>query len=164
MIHNVQYGGRGDYRELKKASEIAQNANISIANAYQLKTGKTLEELLNMMGEETWLNSQQAVELGLADGVMFQENSETPKLVASTGGMLAQATLDKVRGLKDTNGKQSILEVSLSAEQIQSVVEDTIAKFKNEVIVDGKTLNQHIAEQEKESEESEVNGLKRFLF
>ncbi|EAE0244403.1 Clp protease ClpP, partial [Listeria monocytogenes] len=144
--------------------EIAQNANISIANAYQLKTGKTLEELLNMMGEETWLNSQQAVELGLADGVMFQENSETPKLVASTGGMLAQATLDKVRGLKDTNGKQSILEVSLSAEQIQSVVEDTIAKFKNEVIVDGKTLNQHIAEQEKESEESEVNGLKRFLF
>ncbi|EAG8786170.1 Clp protease ClpP, partial [Listeria monocytogenes] len=130
----------------------------------QLKTGKTLEELLNMMGEETWLNSQQAVELGLADGVMFQENSETPKLVASTGGMLAQATLDKVRGLKDTNGKQSILEVSLSAEQIQSVVEDTIAKFKNEVILDGKTLNQHIAEQEKESEESEVNGLKRFLF
>lgn len=116
------------------------------------------------MGEETWLNSQQAVELGLADGVMFQENSETPKLVASTGGMLAQATLDKVRGLKDTNGKQSILEVSLSAEQIQSVVEDTIAKFKNEVIVDGKTLNQHIAEQEKESEESEVNGLERFLF
>ncbi|EAC8109327.1 Clp protease ClpP, partial [Listeria monocytogenes] len=114
--------------------------------------------------EETWLNSQQAVELGLADGVMFQENSETPKLVASTGGMLAQATLDKVRGLKDTNGKQSILEVSLSAEQIQSVVEDTIAKFKNEVIVDGKTLNQHIAEQEKESEESEVNGLERFLF
>ncbi|EAH0028590.1 Clp protease ClpP, partial [Listeria monocytogenes] len=30
--------------------------------------------------------------------------------------------------------------------------------------LDGKTLNQHIAEQEKESEESEVNGLKRFLF
>ncbi len=54
---------------LKKASEIAQNANISIANAYQLKTGKTLEELLNMMGEETWLNPQQAVKLGLADGV-----------------------------------------------------------------------------------------------
>ncbi|WOS34050.1 ATP-dependent Clp protease proteolytic subunit [Listeria monocytogenes] len=146
---------------------MAQNANISIANAYQLKTGKTLEELLNMMGEETWLNSQQAVELGLADGVMFQENSETPKLVASTGGMLAQATLDKVRGLKDTNGTQSILEVSVSAEQIQSIVEDTIAKLKNEVILDGKTLNQHIAEQEKESEESEeseVNGLKRFLF
>lgn len=120
-----------------------------------------------MMGEETWLNSQQAVELGLADGVMFQENSETPKLVASTGGMLAQATLDKVRGLKDTNGTQSILEVSVSAEQIQSIVEDTIAKLKNEVILDGKTLNQHIAEQEKESEESEeseVNGLKRFLF
>ncbi|WOX33741.1 hypothetical protein R5O32_15545 [Listeria monocytogenes] len=123
--------------------------------------------MLNMMGEETWLNSQQAVELGLADGVMFQENSETPKLVASTGGMLAQATLDKVRGLKDTNGTQSILEVSVSAEQIQSIVEDTIAKLKNEVILDGKTLNQHIAEQEKESEESEeseVNGLKRFLF
>ncbi|EAC3455781.1 Clp protease ClpP [Listeria monocytogenes] len=164
MIHNVQYGGRGDYRELKKASEIAQNANISIANAYQLKTGKTLEELLNMMGEETWLNSQQAVELGLADGVMFQENSEAPKLVASTGGMLPQATLDKVRGLKDTNSKQSILEVSLSAEQIQSIVEDAIAKLKNEVILDGKTLDQHITEQEKKPEEPEMNGLKRFLF
>ncbi len=95
---------------------------------------------------------------------MFQENSETPKLVASTGGMLPQATLDKVRGLKDTNGKQSILEVSLSAEQIHSIVEDAIAKLKNEVILDGKTLDQHITEQEKKPKEPEMNGLKRFLF
>ncbi|EAF2924675.1 Clp protease ClpP, partial [Listeria monocytogenes] len=37
-------------------------------------------------------------------------------------------------------------------------------KLKNEVILDGKTLDQHITEQEKKPEEPEMNGLKRFLF
>ncbi|MBC1233634.1 head maturation protease, ClpP-related [Listeria booriae] len=165
MIHNVQYGGRGDYRDLQKASDIAKNANVSIANAYQLKTGKTLDELLNLMGNETWLSPQQTVEMGLADEMMFQENVEVPQLIASTGGMLSQATLDKVRGMQNkTESNELVSNVTIPAEQIKEMVDVAITAFKNDIVIDGKTLQQRLDEEEKGLNEPKNIGFKRFFF
>src|SRR5690606_9335634 len=39
MIHNVSSRAWGDYRAMEHEAEVLKNFNISIANAYKLKTG-----------------------------------------------------------------------------------------------------------------------------
>lgn len=94
MIHNVSSFAAGDHNALSHEAKVLENYNTSIANAYVDKTGKTLDELLNLMDHETWFNAQQAVDAGFADEVMFQ-NAEAPKLVASLTPIIPKNVMDK---------------------------------------------------------------------
>lgn len=100
MIHNVSAIAGGDYRDMEHTAEILKNANQTIANAYMLKSGMDQKTLLQMMDKETWLTPQQALEYGMIDEVMFENNA--PQLVASSGlaGMLPPQVVDKIRNMK----------------------------------------------------------------
>ena len=95
MIHNVSSCAAGDYREMEHTAEILKSANDTIANAYRLKTGKTQEELLRLMDNETWMTAQKAKELGFIDEVMFEDI----QLAASTSysGLLPPEVINKMR-------------------------------------------------------------------
>lgn len=100
MIHNVSAIAGGDYRDMEHTAEVLKNANSTIANAYQLKSGMDQDTLLQMMDKETWLTPQQALEHGLIDEVMFE--NQAPQLVASAAfaGMLPPQVIEKVRNMK----------------------------------------------------------------
>lgn len=100
MIHNVSAISAGDYRDMEHTAEILKNANETIANAYILKSGMDQKTLLQMMDKETWLTPQQALEYGMIDEVMFDNNA--PQLVASAGlaGLLPPQVVDKIRNMK----------------------------------------------------------------
>lgn len=105
MIHNVSGGARGDYRKLQHEASVLENFNISIANAYTLKTGMTQEKLLDLMNKETWLNAQQAKEMGFVDEILF-ENSN--RLVASANfGMISPEIINKIRNMKEKFTEQT---------------------------------------------------------
>ncbi len=95
MIHNVSSWAAGDYREMEHTAEILKSANDTIANAYRLKTGKTQEELLRLMDNETWMTAQKAKELGFIDEIMFEDL----QLAASTSysGLLPPEVINKMR-------------------------------------------------------------------
>ncbi|NTW06147.1 MAG: Clp protease ClpP [Peptococcaceae bacterium] len=95
MMHNVSSIAQGDYRDFEQEANVLKNYNISIANAYLLKTGLEQKELLSLMDKETWLSAQQAVEYGFADEVMFDEGNQ---LVAgfSFGTILPPQVINKV--------------------------------------------------------------------
>jgi ATP-dependent protease ClpP protease subunit len=95
MVHNVSTIASGDHRDMNHMSDVLKGANETIANAYRIKSGKTQEELLELMDNETWLTPAKAVEMGLADEIMFEELN----LVADIGGMLPQAVIEKVKNL-----------------------------------------------------------------
>ncbi|MEK3955316.1 head maturation protease, ClpP-related [Psychrobacillus sp. FSL K6-1464] len=99
MIHNASTIASGDYRNMDHTSEFLQNVNQSIANAYMIKTKKSADELKNMMDKETWLTSQQALEHGFIDNVMFENQ---PIAVADgsnelVNGILPPEVIEKVR-------------------------------------------------------------------
>lgn len=104
MIHNVSVGGgSGDYRDYEHTAEILRNANDTIASAYELKTGKSKDELLSMMDHETWLTPEQALEHGFIDEIMFKKNNSPLNLVASTqSNILPSALIEKLISMKDT--------------------------------------------------------------
>lgn len=99
MIHNASGVGQGDYRDMVKASERLKITNEALSNAYTIKTGKTKDEILAMMDEETWLTPEKAKELGFVDEIMFAERS-TERLVANNGGMLPPSIIEKMRAEK----------------------------------------------------------------
>ncbi len=73
MIHNPLIGVAGYYGgdELVKMSEELAVIKQSIINGYCLKTGKSKEEISDLMDKETWLDGNQAVESGFCDEIMF---------------------------------------------------------------------------------------------
>ncbi len=95
MIHNVTTYAEGDYRGMEHTADILKTANDTIANAYRLKSGKTQEELLALMDDETWMDAKKAKELGLIDEIMFED----VQLAASAGysGLLPPEVINTVR-------------------------------------------------------------------
>ena len=76
MIHNPMTIAFGDTAEMKKAIDMLSEVKESIINAYELKTGLSRTKLSHMMDDESWFNSKKAVELGFADGIMFQDETD----------------------------------------------------------------------------------------
>lgn len=95
MIHNPWISTAGDHNDMRFTAEYLENWAVSLSNAYQLKTGKTKDELLQLMESETWFNAQQAVDAGFADEVMFQ-NTDAPKLVASLTPVIPKNVMEKL--------------------------------------------------------------------
>ena len=110
MVHNVStYGVEGDYRVMDHMSEVLRNANATIANAYVAKSGMSMEQAFELMNNETWLTAQRAVELGLIDEIMF-ENNKKPNLtnfknlqLYNSCTSIPQELLDKIKESQPIN-------------------------------------------------------------
>lgn len=61
----------------------------SIMNAYEIKTGMDRKKLSQLMDAETWLNAKKAVELGFADGILYDSGSTEDK----TGSMEIESVM-----------------------------------------------------------------------
>ena len=80
MIHNVSVSNVfGDYRTMLHMAEVLKTTNISIVNAYRIKTGLTQDRLLTLMNKETWFSPQEALSLGFIDKIMFDDTSDISK-------------------------------------------------------------------------------------
>ncbi|MCR5599528.1 MAG: Clp protease ClpP [Ruminococcus sp.] len=95
MIHNPATVAMGDHTDMKKAIAMLDSVKESIINAYEKKTGLSRKELSAMMDSETWMDANEAVELGFADGILERE---TQRMSAITSSVLfsqrkADATL-----------------------------------------------------------------------
>lgn len=101
MIHNASVVAQGDYRDMEAMKQLLIQTNASIMQMYITKTGKSEEELKQMMDAETWMNAQQAVEHGFVDEIMFA--NETPITASDAdvneNGLLPKEVIDKMRNL-----------------------------------------------------------------
>lgn len=99
MIHNASGVTAGDHRDMDHMSKVLKNVNQSIASAYKIKTGKSDDELLQMMSAETWFTPEQALENKFIDEIMFQQELQ---LTASSNysNVLPKQVLDKIRNEK----------------------------------------------------------------
>lgn len=82
MIHNAMGWTFGNTQEHEKQIKSLEEANDSIAKAYQNKTGLPLSEIRDLMKEETWFSCDKAIKYGFVDKEMFV-NSISQSMVAS---------------------------------------------------------------------------------
>lgn len=67
MIHDPQGMVVGSAEDMREQAQLLDKIRDSLAIAYEQKTGLNREQIVEMMREETWLNSTEAVEQGFAD-------------------------------------------------------------------------------------------------
>lgn len=68
MIHSPWAPTGGNSEELRKTADTLDQVRGVMLTAYQ-RSGKSADELIAMMREETWLTAKQAVEAGFADDI-----------------------------------------------------------------------------------------------
>lgn len=73
MVHDpsTYIYGHVDKDELEKASRMLETVQESIANSYVEATGKSKEEILEIMSAETWYTGEEAVAEGFCDQLLF---------------------------------------------------------------------------------------------
>ena len=78
MIHNPAFSTWGSYtsEELIKMSETLKTIKEGIISVYIQRTGKTREELSNLMDAETWYTGEEAVKENFADEILFNAEEE----------------------------------------------------------------------------------------
>lgn len=70
LIHNSTGACCGTAEDMQQCAETLDIADESVANLYVARTGKTLEEIQDIMDRDTWISGTEAVEIGLADEVI----------------------------------------------------------------------------------------------
>ena len=72
---SIGYCG-GNSEDIQKVQNMLNSGDKSVANAFVAKTGRSMKDALDAMSKETWYSAQEAVDVGLADGIMFAEQQE----------------------------------------------------------------------------------------
>jgi len=70
MIHNPSMAAYGDNTVLEEAAELLNRFNETYAKIYASRTGNTVEDVLQMLKETTWMNGKEAKEKGFCDKVI----------------------------------------------------------------------------------------------
>jgi ClpP class serine protease len=100
---------------MEHAAEVLRTADEALCTAYTTKSGMTKEQALEMMEHETWLTAEKAKELGLIDGIMFEEPAQV-SMVALDGGfrLPTKEQMDAMRREKDKeNSKNKQIQAQL---------------------------------------------------
>jgi ATP-dependent protease ClpP protease subunit len=70
LIHNSSGVVFGNADDMRQAAEMLDVADESIAALYAARTGKSIEEIQDIMDADTWMSGTDAVAMGLADEVI----------------------------------------------------------------------------------------------
>ncbi|PED84303.1 peptidase [Bacillus pseudomycoides] len=126
MIHNASMWNAGDHRGMEKAADMLRITDKALVNAYVIKSGKSEEELLNMMAEETWMGPQQALENNFVDEIMFMENPIKMTASNAVSSMIPQKVIDGFRNGTINKGKAD----GITKEDLNAA----ISGLKNEIL------------------------------
>lgn len=75
MIHNTQTIAAGDRHELQAVADWMAPFDSMLAEIYADKSGKDPKAIGKMLDASTWLYGQQAVDAGLADGLLSVDDT-----------------------------------------------------------------------------------------
>lgn len=127
MIHNAWGGAMGEAKEMKKTAKLLDKISGEIADIYVKKTNLPYNKVQEMMDEETWLNADEAYELGFIDSI-----SDAIKVAAKYDvSKFKNITNEEVSNKLSVNLKNKKMTDELKA-WFNGKVEDIIARVKSE--------------------------------
>jgi ATP-dependent protease ClpP protease subunit len=100
MIHSPAISAGGNKEELKKSVELLEKIEGQMISTYVEKTGLKAENVQSMLEEETWMNAEEALDMGFIDSIA-EEVAVTASFDASK---FKAKTEDEIREV--LNGKK----------------------------------------------------------
>lgn len=77
MVHNPLTGVRGYASDLRKTADVLDEVKEAIMNAYQLGTGRSRDEISQMMDNETYMSARTAINERFATGMLYAGQQST---------------------------------------------------------------------------------------
>ena len=106
LIHEASNFAYGNAADLRAEAERLDSINNSLADLYAARTGKTAEEMRQIMAEDKWMDGTRCVELGLADTLLDPLSGAEAKAAAAAAGPVNAALLsnapESMKALFDT--------------------------------------------------------------
>ena len=76
MIHNPWTALYGNAKELRKQADTLDIITEGLINAYERRTGKSRDELMQLLDAETYMSAQTCIDEGFADGMLWEEQQK----------------------------------------------------------------------------------------
>lgn len=137
MIHRASTDASGNTEDMNRTGIMLSKIDQTLVNVYQSKTGKSRDEILNLMKAETWLTAQDAVDQGFADEIL-DVNDTVPQVVNAVGTIPNKSKvhkfldmLAKEEKIKDDK-KSGISNVSKSETRNTALFKSKLAILKGE--------------------------------
>lgn len=114
MIHNPWTFAMGDKDELAKVVEMLEKTGDSIASIYVARTGKSEEEISELLAAETWMTAQEAVEMGFATEAQEPKKptvSDSIKNALSYASTVRNAVMQPAMSIKQKSDAKEVEEV-----------------------------------------------------
>ncbi|RVU71786.1 Clp protease ClpP [Lactobacillus xujianguonis] len=80
MIHRASGGNQGTSTDMQSTAQALDELDQNIVNAYVAKTGKSKEDIYQLMQKTTWMNAETAVKNGFADGLMEFDDTRSDQV------------------------------------------------------------------------------------
>ena len=118
MIHDPWTYAMGNAREMEHQAQVLREIGEGLIAAYTTKTGKSRDEIADLLAAETYMNAEQAVREGFADGILYEEAQEPAQQPQQAMMMQARrygpaAICAMVRAADATHAEGAALEFSI---------------------------------------------------
>ncbi len=125
MIHNAWTWAAGNANELRKQAEDLEKITQASINAYMDIVNISEDELKEMMDNETWINGEEALEMGFATQLVEVEEKE-----------VATQSIRKSLMQKITKGSEKVaaVNVNIDKEELETIIQTEIKKLEQKLI------------------------------
>ena len=137
MIHNAWGGTSGEAKDMRKTAETLDKITSELTDIYVKKTGLSFEAISEMMDEESWLNAQEAFDLGFIDTI-----SDSIKVAAKYDvSKFKNITQEEIKNKLSININNKKMTNELK-DWFNSKVEEIVTAVKGEVKVSADVAEQ----------------------
>ena len=137
MIHNAWGGTSGEAKDMRKTAETLDKITSELTDIYVKKTGLSYDALAEMMDEESWLNAQEAFDLGFIDTI-----SDSIKVAAKYDvSKFKNITQEEIKNKLSININNKKMTNELK-DWFNSKVEEIVTSVKGEVKVSADVAEQ----------------------
>ena len=137
MIHNAWGGTSGEAKDMRKTAETLDKITSELTDIYVKKTGLSYDALAEMMDEESWLNAQEAFDLGFIDTI-----SDSIKVAAKYDvSKFKNITQEEIKNKLSININNKKMTNELK-DWFNSKVEEIVTTVKGEVKVSADVAEQ----------------------
>lgn len=91
MIHNPWSMAAGNSADHRKEADVLDEITEGLLAAYTTKTGRNRDEIAAMLDAETYMSAQKCVDLGFADGILYQDGKEKAEAQQTNTGVMMQS-------------------------------------------------------------------------
>ena len=127
MIHNAWGGANGEAKDMKKTAALLDKISGEIADIYVKKTKLPYDKVKDMMDEETWLNADEALDLGFIDSI-----SDAIKIAAKYDvSKFKNITNEEIKNKLSINLKSKTMTEELK-NWFNGKIEDIITRVKSD--------------------------------